>query len=73
MVSRCTQNINVWFTMGTSPHTLALGFLHQSERFILKLMSGFMDLWYKQLHAISDADNVESWLLVCSAVKAMYR
>ena len=36
-------------------------------------MSGFMELWYKQLQATSDADDVEAWLLVCSAVKAMYR
>ena len=72
MVGRCTQNINVWFPIGTPPHTLAMGFLHQSERFILKLMSGFMELWYKQLQATSDADDVEAWLIVCYAVQAIY-
>lgn len=42
--SRCTQIISVWFTAGTPSHKLALGFLHQYERFILKLTSGFMEL-----------------------------
>ena len=37
------------------------------------MFTGFMEVWYKHLQAASGADGPEAWLLVCTAVKAIYR
>ena len=66
-------NIDTWFTPGTPPHTVALAFLAKSISFIEKLSANFMEKWYRQLQTTSSADGKESWLLVCSAVKAIFR
>ena len=65
-------NIDTWFTPGTPPHTVALAFLAKSISFIEKLSANFMEKWYRQLQTTSSADGKESWLLVCSAVKAIF-
>ena len=67
------RNIDTWFVPGSPPHTVASLFLARSISFVQKLMTNFMEKWYRQLQQTSSSDSKEAWSLVCSAVKAVFR